>query len=285
MDTPGFDDTHKTYVEILELISRWVQQMWVGPYVYLTGAEKLLRGRKKASLSGILYLHRISDNRMAGTPLRNLRMFEKLCGTQSYSRVLMVTTMWDALRDEQVGERREEELKSTFWVPMIGQGSSTERFRNTEQSAWHILEHFLHAPRERQELRLQRELDGLRRVLPNTATGKELSRAILEFLEKRKSLMGSLQEQMRKPDVNDRILVALQAQFGESEKERQDLLERARALGTPRNLHESSSIPHHLRDLIYNAVHGSFERASKVVEGLKGKDAQSMADCLSAVRL
>ncbi|KAI6102828.1 hypothetical protein F5141DRAFT_1132860 [Pisolithus sp. B1] len=51
-------------------------------------------------LSAILYFHRISDNRMAGTPLKNLRFFERLCGENATSKVTLVTTMWDEVDSE-----------------------------------------------------------------------------------------------------------------------------------------------------------------------------------------
>ena len=55
------------------------------------------------ALSGILYLHRITDNRMAGTPLKNLQVFQKLCGRDALGKVYLTTTMWDE------AERRREE--------------------------------------------------------------------------------------------------------------------------------------------------------------------------------
>lgn len=35
-------------------------------------------------LAGILYLHRIGDNRLGGTAMKNLRMFKKLCGDERF---------------------------------------------------------------------------------------------------------------------------------------------------------------------------------------------------------
>lgn len=204
------------------------------------------RGRKKVLLSGILYLHRISDNRMAGTPLKNLKMFEKLCGHKACSQIVMVTTMWDELGDEEVGEQRERELISTFWAPMINRGSSTVRYQNTNESAWSILEQFLSTPRERHELRLQRELVELQKTLPNTAAGKELSKTITEFAKKQGSLMRTLQEQMRKPDMEEEIVNLLRGQYEELERQRQEVLKDMEALRVPikRKLREAlSGIP------------------------------------------
>jgi len=70
VDTPGFDDTNKSDLEILQMISNWLQNVY----------------EKRIKLAGIIYLHRITDNRMAGTPHRNLRMFGQLCGDQAVKK-------------------------------------------------------------------------------------------------------------------------------------------------------------------------------------------------------
>ncbi|KAJ3574180.1 hypothetical protein NP233_g1925 [Leucocoprinus birnbaumii] len=104
VDTPGFDDTYKSDLEILQLISKWLEK---------TGVRNI-------RLRGVLYLHRITDNRMAGTPLKNLEIFEKICGPKWFSRVVLVTTMWDELGSEntEMGDAREDELKNDFWKGM-----------------------------------------------------------------------------------------------------------------------------------------------------------------------
>lgn len=67
-------------------------------------------------LSGIIYLHRISDIRMSGSSTKSLRMFRKLCGTENMSKVSLVTTMWDKVTPEE-GARRERQLDGPdgFW--------------------------------------------------------------------------------------------------------------------------------------------------------------------------
>jgi len=43
--------------------------------------------------------------------------------------------MWDTV-GRDVGKRREEELKTTFWKEMLDAGCRTARFENTRESAW-----------------------------------------------------------------------------------------------------------------------------------------------------
>jgi len=50
-------------------------------------------------------------------------------------KVVLVTSMWDEAKQD-VGERREEELKTTFWKEMLDAGCRTARFENTPGSAW-----------------------------------------------------------------------------------------------------------------------------------------------------
>ena len=92
---------------------------------------------RKIGLAGLLYFHRISDNRMSGTPLSNLNHFQKLCENE-LQRVILTTTMWDEV-DEETGTTRENELKEKYWRTLINGGSSTKRFFNDRKSGIEIL--------------------------------------------------------------------------------------------------------------------------------------------------
>lgn len=122
VDTPGFDVPYKSDMEILSMISDWL-------------VHNYPRGM---NLAGIVYLHRISDNRVARASLKSLLTFPSICGLDSMPTVVLVTTMWDGIREE-TGGRRETELKETFWRDMIADGCKTERFYRTYESAWDIL--------------------------------------------------------------------------------------------------------------------------------------------------
>jgi hypothetical protein len=98
----------------------------------------LLRYEKNIKLAGIIYLHRITDNRMSGTPHRNIRMLGELCGDQAAKKVVLVTTMWDEVQQD-TGVFREIELFEKYWNTMISYGASTARFSNSANSAWEII--------------------------------------------------------------------------------------------------------------------------------------------------
>ena len=64
VDTPGFDDNSRSDTEILKLIADWLQRSF----------------DKNMLLSGVLYLYDITENRMGGSSMKNIKMFRKLCG-------------------------------------------------------------------------------------------------------------------------------------------------------------------------------------------------------------
>lgn len=104
VDTPGFDDSERGETQILKDIALFLSQIY----------------KRKILLTGIIYLHRITDRRMSGSSIRNLDMFKALCGEDAYKHVVLATTMWEQV-DLKIGEQRENELKSKpdYWGYMI----------------------------------------------------------------------------------------------------------------------------------------------------------------------
>ncbi|KAG8828363.1 hypothetical protein FRC19_006461 [Serendipita sp. 401] len=121
VDTPGLDDTDTPSIEVLGMISEFLIQA----------------NKDKIPVERILYLHRISDNRMAGSILRELRVFKGMCGDTAIPSVVLVTTMW-SLVNKVVGEARLSELKETFWKEFRDAGCKFERFEDSEASARQI---------------------------------------------------------------------------------------------------------------------------------------------------
>jgi len=196
VDTPGFDDTNKSDLEILQMVSNWLQKIY----------------EKDIKLAGIIYLHRITDNRMAGTPHRNLRMFGELCGDQAVKKVVLVTTMWDKIqRDPGTGVRRENELFENYWKTMINYGASTARFSNTPDSAWKIVDLILKV-HETEVLLLQEELVDLRRSLNETQAGKTLYSDLQRLLAEQRDTVRSLAEQAR-DESNPQLARQLEAEL------------------------------------------------------------------------
>jgi hypothetical protein len=112
VDTPGFDDTHRKDADVLKQLAHWFDE------TYKSGTK----------LSGIIYLHRITDDRMRGSSLRSMRMFRQLCGESFYKNLLLGTTCW-SLISEEVGSSREKELMTddNFWKGLVGKGAQFVR--------------------------------------------------------------------------------------------------------------------------------------------------------------
>lgn len=152
------------------------------------------RYKKKVKVSGIIYMHRVSDNRMTASPLKDLHMFQKLCGTKAIARVVLTTTMWTNVTKE-VGERREQELKSRYWRRMLDMGSKSTRFGNTLESAWTIIDTAVQnqCP-DPQTLLLQEELVDHHLRLSETEAGRALHAFLQGVFEEQRNRMQKMRE-------------------------------------------------------------------------------------------
>jgi hypothetical protein len=87
------------------------------------------------SVDGIIYLHKISDNRITVPPASTVAVLGRFCGEDASSRILLMTTMWDDV-DPEVSAVREAEIKTRYWSNMLSTGSRIIRFDKTVDSVW-----------------------------------------------------------------------------------------------------------------------------------------------------
>jgi hypothetical protein len=148
---------------------------------------------------------------MAGTPLKNLRMFRELCGKKALENIILVTTMWDEVEPD-VGSQREKELRGKYWKAMIDQGSATARYYGTLTSAWDIVEHFT---TQRQAVLLQKEMVDLEKQLPETTAGRELYTALEGLVKRQQDILQKIRAETKRHETqqDQRILHALQAEY------------------------------------------------------------------------
>ncbi|KAG9225349.1 hypothetical protein CCMSSC00406_0006264 [Pleurotus cornucopiae] len=194
VDTPGFDDTNMSDTRVLGMIADWLLETY----------------NNQVKLAGIIYMHRISDNRMAGTPLKNLKMFAQLCGTAAADRVILVTTMWGRVKQD-VGAKREDELKSKFWKDMIDKKAKVARFEASFDSAWAIIGR-VYEPLEREAVLLQEELADLQKKLSETGAGKTLYNTLQKQLDEEKRLLKELYDEAERQD-NPTLAADLKNQY------------------------------------------------------------------------
>jgi len=149
---------------------------------------------------------------MAGTLLRNLRVFEKLCG-ENLNNIVLTTTMWDEVEEEE-GRRREDELKDKFWKTMIERGSSVKRFLNTRESAFDVLAPIFEEVNRTNVLLLQKEMTDLKMQLKETSAGKALSLNFEDLVTRQQTLLRKLRSELRESKLNPDELQQLAEESG-----------------------------------------------------------------------
>ena len=135
-------------------------------------------------LSGIVYLHSISENRVKGSGITNLEMFKKITGIDNMSQVVLATTMWNCT-PEADAKGRELELLQTdeFWGLLVRDHSSTPgRFLNDKTSALGIIDKL--ASLQTFVPSLQQEIAVDKKQLNDTAAGQTLNKELIEAQKK-----------------------------------------------------------------------------------------------------
>ncbi|KAF8436539.1 hypothetical protein L210DRAFT_2456969 [Boletus edulis BED1] len=179
VDTPGLNDTIKSDDEILNMISDW-----------LTASSK-----RANLLSGILYMHRITDNRTTRPPLERLR---KLCGDDVADKVYLTTTMWDEV-EQSTGESILEELKTEYWNPMMGQGARVVKCQKNENSAKRIIQEIVIQEAARKAVLLQKEMADVRKQLRETEAVQELHSQLEDLVKKQRVVLQRIDIQRQAP--------------------------------------------------------------------------------------
>ncbi|KAK0718982.1 P-loop containing nucleoside triphosphate hydrolase protein [Apiosordaria backusii] len=181
LDTPGFDDTNKSDVEVLQNISLWL-------------ANSLKNGIK---LKGIIFLHRISDRRLAGSARRNLGMFKKLCGARAFQSIILATTMWSNV-DPAEGAERERQLKDNpeFWGTMCKRGSTVMRYHNSQTSAYGIIDYILSQNPDPVVLEIQDEIVNRGMAVDQTSAAEALNAEIVRERKRHQEELAEMKRQM-----------------------------------------------------------------------------------------
>jgi len=187
--------------------------------------------KKRIRLAGLLYFHRISDNRMAGTPLKNLQVFEKLCG-ESFDRLVLTTTMWSEV-DEKVGAERERELKEMYWKSMVERGSPVKRFLSTRESAFEILTPIFDEVYRRSALLLHREMGELSLHLNKTSTGKALDKELDALVSRHRDIHGKIRSNLKDATVDSGQLQILLEDHQKVSMDLQRTTENVRRMNIP----------------------------------------------------
>ncbi|PVF99830.1 hypothetical protein CPB86DRAFT_813558 [Serendipita vermifera] len=155
IDTPGINETHMSATDVLLMVLDF------------------LKNANERNIDTILYLHRISDNRISGPTWRSFESFASLCYRTKMPVVVLVTTMWKHV-PPQVGADRETQLVNEFWGDMIENKCAVKRFEESRESAWRLLE-------SNEETSTSKELEHPRNIQSNeagVALNKQLEKLI-----------------------------------------------------------------------------------------------------------
>ena len=182
VDSPGFDDSDKSGVDVLEDIATWLAKVY----------------SFNARLAGIIYLHKITDNKFTGSTKLNLHMFKKLCGNDNLHSVRLVTTHWTNERtghstvSDQDADIRLKELSEDedAWGQMIRFRSTVDHHDNTKASAERIVRSIVQQKKRVVPLIARELVDGGMQII-ETQAGQHLEAARLD--ERRKG-----EEKLRK---------------------------------------------------------------------------------------
>ncbi|KAF8830854.1 P-loop containing nucleoside triphosphate hydrolase protein [Lentinula edodes] len=181
VDTPGFDDSRdgRTDTEILRKISEFMLNEY----------------DEHRKLNGTIFFHRMSDPRFGGQSRRSLRIFRELCGAATFKNVVVLTTFWDRVNEEE-GLAREEELKSNsnFFKDLVEGGARFMRHDRENSGAREVLDHiFTLVP---MNVQIQEEIRVEGKTLEETAAGSVHREEIDRMVAKHKKEMEDIKSEI-----------------------------------------------------------------------------------------
>jgi hypothetical protein len=127
-------------------------------------------------------------------------MFQELCGADALQNVILTTTMWDEVTDE-TGSKREDQLRTTSWQPMMSRGCRIARFSSTRNSAWEIIDKF--DVNTRRPIKLQVEMVDEGKNLSQTSAYAVLLRWCEQIIAKFRDMFHKLETRLRLSKDND----------------------------------------------------------------------------------
>lgn len=177
-------------------------------------------------------MQRISDVKVSGSARQSFRMFQGLCGEETYPNVLLVTGMWDTVTPE-VGNARDQELatKDIFFKPVLEKGARMMRHNNTRESALEIIRNIV--DKSPVVLRIQRELGGGGDIMQTTVY-KQIRELMSELVGQRQKKLNTLLEELAEAerDVDEETREELEEEVQVARVELQEIQDKTSRLAT-----------------------------------------------------
>lgn len=201
VDCPGFDDSFKSDTEILSMISELVTTQ------YQIGMK----------LWGVVFLQRITDIRFQGSAQNVLSLFQQLVGDEALSNVVLATTQWSKVKEEDMPAAilREQQLRDQYWRDMLDKKSATTRFEGSKASAEGIIAQLI--GKKEIVLQLQDELVNEKKSLGKTSAGSLLKPNVDRKLKKNKEDVKRLKAEL-KTGINNTRRLRIQREIFEAEQ-------------------------------------------------------------------
>ena len=128
----------------------------------------------------------MTDARMRGTTLQNLKVFQRLCGKKNLGAVVFGATRSGKLTPETYA-KREKQLFDVYWRDFKKQGATVFKLLPSHESARLLVQKVLDGVQgDERVLLIQNELVDLAKMLPATEAGKELKYTLEEIMEHQK---------------------------------------------------------------------------------------------------
>jgi hypothetical protein len=181
LDTPGFNDSHRSDEETLQELAYWLAAAY----------------ERDVKLSGIVYLHCITNTRLQGSAARALDAFKKMCGDDAFGGVVVATTFWDTIPTDELtkAQNRHEELHGKIRDDILRHGGRIVSLSAVEIDAMNILRHIVSKARSL-TLTLQRQLVDENRLLHQTDAGKALFGHLTQRYQSLESTTNEAQKRM-----------------------------------------------------------------------------------------
>ena len=149
------------------------------------------RYENEVKLAGVIYFHRISDERWRRSDARSFGWLKRICGEPTLRNVVLATNMWGNV-DPEIGAARERQLSAEFVKPALDRGARLYRHYDTTESTHQIIRAILDNHRE--ALQVQRELVDEKRVFSRTTVGEEITREVDKSARKLEQEIDELQK-------------------------------------------------------------------------------------------
>ncbi|KAL5639261.1 hypothetical protein ACGC1H_006690 [Rhizoctonia solani] len=189
-DTPGFDDSILTSAEQLARISSLSSALYEA-----AGQAPIIHG--------IFYVHRITDNKMSGSALRNLRVFENLLGSEAAKNTVFVTNMWGGQPEpdpELVKFEQELITDREYFASVIADGARAgEKYRiykgaNQSQVRDTLMDLFLNSTPV--TIQIQHDMADKARPLRVTNAGRIIFEGLTKFIQRMKEILCELDNKL-----------------------------------------------------------------------------------------